>query len=138
HSSPTRRSSDLKLAPPAGIGRGKFLTSASSCAFSAESKAGGGGGRNSLPEEITHVRHVPASGSSGFVPRQKPGPVGISPVKTASEPSVCARAITNSATLRPSSSPAETSLGNCRPAFRRDSPHSCAWSENVCASLGKR
>src|SRR5262245_598701 len=116
----------LKAAPAAGSGRGKFLTSASSCAFCAESKAGGGGGRNSLPEEITQVRQVPASGVTGLVPRQKPGPVGIGPVKTASEPSVFARAITNSATLLPSSIPAETSLGNCTPALSRDSPHSCA------------
>src|SRR5215471_12245409 len=86
----------VKFAPLAGIGRGKFLTSANSCCFCAESKAGGGGGRNSLPEEITQVRQVPASGSLGLLPRQNPGPVGIVPEKTASEPSVFAYAMTNS------------------------------------------
>src|SRR5215510_13597253 len=88
----------LKLALGAGMVRGKFLTSARSLAICAESHAGGGAGRSSLPEESAQVRQVPVIGSTGFVPRHEQGPVGIAPVNTASEPSVRARAMTSSAT----------------------------------------
>ena len=74
----------LKFAPLAGIGRGKFLTSASFLSPSAlNRRLAAAAGETHCLKSITQVRQVPASGSLGLVPRQKPGPVGITPEKTA-------------------------------------------------------
>src|SRR5258708_21885922 len=95
--------------------RGKLLTSASSAVSWAESHAGGGPGRNSLPLESTQVFHVPARGSAGFMPFQLHGPFGMDPLKIALDPSDWARAITRAATAWPKSKPAWTSVGYCTP-----------------------
>src|SRR5262249_28943378 len=89
----------------------KFLISATSAAFSGESWAKGGGGRNRLAGVSTQVFHVPANGMTGLVPVHRPRSVGTAPVQRVSKPSAFARAITCSATARPSSSPALASLG---------------------------
>src|SRR3712207_1806658 len=73
-----------------------------------EPRAGGGGGRNAAPEEMTHVRQAPALGSNGEltnlagVGRQSALPVGTDPAHVKSDPSLRAHAITRAATARPS------------------------------------
>ncbi len=83
------------------------------------------------------MRHVPIAGSFG-VPRHSPGPSGMAPVQTASEPSPCARSTTRAATARPSSSPARTSLGYCTPATTRERPASSARAAKSAARSGYR
>ena len=86
------------------------FSNASSSRNAAESKAGGGSGRNWSPRVISHGFQVPINGSSGSFPTHIPGPVGTVPVHFASEPSVAARASAFCATAWPSANPASMSL----------------------------
>jgi hypothetical protein len=95
----------------------------------------GGSGRLDLPSHgAIQVFQLPARGKFGFVPVHFPGSVGTVPVQGTSNPSARARAITRSPTLRPSSRPALTSLGNSVPASRRERAASSAFAAKSCAS----
>src|SRR5690348_15030159 len=118
--------------------RGKPLISVRSAFVCSESYAGGGPGRNCEPDRSTHVRQVPIIGSIGSEPFQYPGPVGIGPLNTASEPSVLARSMTRAATRRPNASPDATSLGYCIPARSWACPSSIARLFSRSASSGNR
>src|SRR5213593_1332753 len=86
--------------------RGKSLTAATCVTTVGESHSGGAAGRNSFGELNSMGFQPVAVTFPGFVPTHIHLPVGTVPVHTASEPSALARAITRSATWRPSSMPA--------------------------------
>src|SRR5919109_932375 len=110
----------------------KRRSSSRSALNCADPMAGGGGGRNALPDGMTHVLQLGAVGSKGSctlrggVGRQALRPVGIVPDQSASDPSARARATTAAPTARPMAYPASTSLRNATPAVMRASPASRA------------
>src|SRR5437867_7854525 len=99
----------------------------SSCAvISGDPNAGGGPSRTWLPELNAHGFQAPASGNEGVVLLHLPGIGRNEPVKTASEPSPFAHAITWAATMVPRVMPALTSDGKSVPADIREIPASAA------------
>ena len=74
----------------------------------------------------------------GLVPFQAPGPSGMLPRHTASEPSDLPRAMASAATRRPIWRPASMSLGNSAPASRRTCIASSALAANSAARAGNK